>query len=232
MLYRDPGGNLGYVPRGGTAPLIPLTTSPVPIADLRFGDFDGDGLTDIFRTVRGQWSVWYGSTRAWTPAQTSSKAVSELLFGEFDEVRGTDVAGVNAAGWQLSSGATRRWARLNGRLTRSFSSAVAADFDGNGRTDIAIGDGQTWRLSRDGRGRLTSLRRGAPNPPYPPLKRLLIGRFDGGTRAGVVSLSLRARAVGFGRDARVVFGPGERLLIWAGLGSGEAFRLRSERNMR
>ncbi len=232
VLYRDPAGNLGYVPRGGTAPLVPLTTSPVPVADLRFGDFDGDGLTDIFRTVRGQWSVWYGSARAWRPAQTSSKAISELLFGEFDAVRGTDVAGVNAAGWQQSSGATGRWARLNGRLTRSFSSAVAADFDGNGRTDIAIGDGQTWRYSRDGRARLTSLRRGAPNPPYPPLKRLLIGRFDGGPRAGVVSLGLRRRVVGFGRDARVVFGPGERLLIWPGLGSGEAFRLRSEQNMR
>ena len=97
---------------------------------------------------------------------------------------------------------------------------MAADFDGNGRTDIAISDGQTWRYSRDGRGRLTMLRHGAPNPPYPPLKRLLIGRFDGGPRAGVVSLSLRPRIIGFGRDARVVFDPGERLLIWPGLGAG------------
>ena len=56
----------------------------MPIKDLRFGDFDGDGKTDIFYTRDGQWNVWYGSTRAWTPTQSARSAVSQLLFGEFD----------------------------------------------------------------------------------------------------------------------------------------------------
>jgi hypothetical protein len=152
VLYRDPGGRLGYVKSGTAAQVAPLTTSPVPIADLRFGDFDGDALTDIFSTRRGQWWVWYGRTRAWTPAQTSSKPISALLFGEFDELRGTDVVGVNASGWQYSSAGTLGWAPLNGKLTRSFSTAVAADLDGNGKSDILVDfDGEKWLYSRDGR---------------------------------------------------------------------------------
>ena len=183
VLYRDPSGGLGYVKSGTAAPLTPLTSVPVPIKDLRFGDFDGDGLTDMFYTRQNQWQVWYGSTRAWTPTQTSGEPISRLLFGEFDGVRGTDVVGILGSGWSYSSASTQGWARLNGRLTSSFSNAVAADFDGNGTTDIAIGDGQTWRYSRDGNSPLVTMRNGDSRLPYPALNRLPIGRFDGGSAA-------------------------------------------------
>jgi len=183
--------------------------APEPIKDLRFGDFDGDGLTDIFYTRGGQWWVWYGRTRVWTPAQTSSFPISAFLFGEFDDVRGTDIVAVTGGGWGYSSGATQPWARLNGKLVGSFAKAVAADFDGNGKTDIAFSDGKRWRYSRDGRSRLAVMRSGSG-----ALKQLLIGRFDGGTRDMVVS-----------------FVSDDRLFIW-GLGGGNSFSVRSERNMR
>lgn len=217
VLYRDPGGRLGYVKSGAAVQVAPLTTSPVPIADLRFGDFDGDGLTDIFYTLRGQWWVWYGRTRAWTRAQTSSKPISELLFGEFDDVRGTDVVGVNAAGWQYSSATTLAWAPLNGKFTRSFSTAVAADLDGNGRSDILVDvDGEKWLYSRDGRMPLGDAQYGIRGAGlHARLKQLPIGRFDGGTQDRVVS-----------------FGPGSRLLIWRGLHSLTPFGPRSSHNMR
>src|SRR5829696_1107414 len=78
-----------------------------------------------------------------------------------------------------SSGATRGWVRMNGRLTGSFKNAVAADFDGKGRTDIAVDEGSRWRYSRDGRASLTVRlpNRGGPGPPG-PLKKMVIGRFD------------------------------------------------------
>ncbi len=204
------------------------------MADLRFGDFDGDGLTDIFRTVRGQWSVWYGNTRAWTPAQTSSKAISELLFGEFDaRARHGRGGGQRSRVVSYSSGATAavgpaERASSRARSPRRWRPTSTATAGPTSRSATARHGASAATAAAASR----SLRRGAPNPPYPPLKRLLIGRFDGGPRAGVMSLGLRRRVVGFGRDARVVFGPGERLLIWPGLGSGEAFRLRSEQNMR
>ena len=215
MLYRDPSGRLGYVKSGTDAPVTPLTSLPVPIKDLRFGDFDGDGLTDMFYTRQNQWQVWYGRTRTWTPTQTSGKPISELLFGEFDGVRGTDVVGINGDGWAYSSASTQSWARLNGRLTSSFSKAVAADFDGNGWTDIAIGDGQTWRWSRDGRTPLAVMRNGDSRLTYPALNRLPIGRFDGGARHKVISFNLTAQGspgnvrYSAGRVARHLARPGQ-----------------------
>jgi hypothetical protein len=227
VLYRAPDGKLGYV-KSGRGGLLPLTSSPVPMKDLRFGDFDGDGLTDIFRTRGGHWDVWYGRTRSWARAQDSTKPISELLFGDFDGVRGTDVVAVNRSGWGYSSGATRGWARLNGKLSSSFASAVAADFDGNGRSDIGLGDGQQWRYSRDGRAPLSTLRNGPTGLPYPPLKRLLLGRFGGGRRTMVVTFNLRAVPQFTGRR----FVPGERLVIWRGLGTSGGFSTRSGQNMR
>ncbi len=228
VLYRDSAGKLGYVKSGSAAPVTPLTSVPVALRDVRFGDFDGDRLTDMFYTRRNQWQVWYGRTRRWTPAQTSDKPISGLLFGEFDTVRGTDVVGINSSGWSLSSAATGRWAKLNGRLTSSFSQAVAADFDGNGRTDIAVGDGQKWRYSRDGRSALMTLRNGNKVLTYPALNRLQVGRFDGGTRDKLISFNLSP----YGTPGNVRYRPGEWLVIWRGLGSGGDFSARSAQTMR
>jgi hypothetical protein len=225
VLYRDDNGNVGTL-KSGTFALVPLTTSPVAMRDLRFGDFDGDSRTDIFYTLGGEWTIWYGSTRTWTAVNTSSLLLSQLLFGEFDEVRGTDVAGVANGVWSISRSGTGSWVKINNRLTSSFAAAVAADFDGNGKSDIAFNDGGKWRYSRDGRFPLALLRDGAGDGVYRnvSLKALLIGPFDGGTRAEVVRFNLS--------EAGPIPLLGERLLIWRGPGSGNAFSMHSLQNMR
>lgn len=223
VLYRDGAGRLGYL-KGGRGDLLPLTSTPVAVDDLRFGDFDGDGLTDIFQTHGGRWSLWYGSTRTWTPAQTSSKPVSDLLFGEFDGVRGTDVLTVLRRGWSYSSGATQPWARLNGRATRSFDRAVAADVDGNGRTDVLVEDGARWRVSRDARSGLQPLRTDSQLLAYPSLKhRMLVGRFDGGTQDLVMTFGVERTLNGVRT--------GRRLVSWRA-GRGNRFAERSRQNLR
>jgi hypothetical protein len=223
VLYRDPAGNLGYV-KSGTVPLVPLTTSPVPMQDLRFGDFDGDHRTDIFYTLGGQWYVWYGRTRTWTATQTSSISVSQLRFGEFDNVRGTDVVAVTSGMWAYSSGAIGSWTRLNDRLKPSFASAVVGDFDGDGSDDIAFDEGlQTWSYSPGGRLPIRSLREAEYQTPYRSLTTMLTGRFDGGTRAEVVS---------FYDPYSVSSGPlNDHLVIWRG-GRTEVFSQLSREAMR
>jgi hypothetical protein len=207
VLWRDAKGTVGYS-RAARVPWVPLTPVPVPMNELRFGDFDGDGRTDMFYTRGGQWNIWYGSTRTWTKTQTSSKPISELLFGNFDDRAGIDVAGVNSNGWAYSSGATRAWVRMNGRLTRSFKDAVAADFDGNGKTDIAVDEGSRWRYSRDGRASLAVLlpNRGGPGPPG-PLKKMVIGRFDSRPMVGLVTFGPLKRR---GEVAQY----DDRLVVW------------------
>src|SRR5262249_55650292 len=111
----------------------PLTTSPVSMSEMRFGDFDGDGLTDMSYTRDRQWRIWYGNLKDWRDAQNSGFPISDLLFGEFDAVKGTDVAAVTGGKWQMSSAALSSWTVLNPAQSRSFRGAVVADFDGDGR---------------------------------------------------------------------------------------------------
>ncbi len=210
VLYRDGAGRLGYH-SAGTGPLTPLTTLPVPISELRLGDFDGDRRTDLFYTRNGQWNVYYASTRRWTPTGTSTAKVRDLLFGDFDLVRGTDVVAVRNKAWSFSSASTGSWTRLNAQLTSNFNDAVVADFNGDGRDDIAVSSSTSWRYSSGGRGPLVVMRNGRG---LPALRSLQIGRFDP---------SLAMVAVGFA---------GDRLATWTGFGVSSRYSIRSPQNMR
>ena len=138
--------------------------------------------------------------------------VSEMLFGEFDDVKGTDVAAVRNNAWSYSSGRRKPWARLNDKLTNSLSGGVAADFNGDGTTDIAFGSGDTWKWSRSGRRPLFLLRKGKS---YPALSTLVVGHFDGP-----------------GAKTQVVMFDGVKMFIWRGFGSGNATVERATQNMR
>jgi hypothetical protein len=180
VVWRAPNGDLGYL-RSGAGEVLPLTISPVPVKELRFGDFDGDQRTDIFRRESsGRWMIWYGHTRTWTAGNRSVQPLSALRFGEFDSLPGTDVVTVLADRWAVSSAATASWERLNGRLLPSFRNAVVADFDGDGRSDLAFDlERQQWSYSSGGRGPLRELRDGAGQTPvFHGLTTMLIGRFD------------------------------------------------------
>lgn len=230
VLYRDGAGNVGYLKSGRNA-LVPLTTAPVAMKDIRSGDFDGDGKTDLFFTHEDQWQVWYGSTRTWTATGSSGNEVSEFLFGEFDGIKGTDVATVLQSGWVYSSGSTGTWAPLNSKLTDSFKNAVAADFDGNGKPDIAFKKNGRWRISADGRGVQADLRNGDIE-----LNKWIVGRFEPNAPAMAVHFD---PPVTFHFDLRppfyfnvsVTVAP-RRFVIWRGLGSGNTLHPWSDYDMK
>ena len=93
--------------------------------------------------------------RAWSPRQTSSTSdLRAALRRVRRRTSGTDVVAVERPVVVLQRRRAARWARLNGKLTRSFTDAVAADFDGNGRTRHRVSAairGPSGRSAYDGR---------------------------------------------------------------------------------
>ena len=155
----------------------------MPLERLRFGDFDGDGRTDAFKANGSTWTYSSGASSRWAepPLAYSGYTVDELRFGNFDDDARTDVFGIQGEQWSWSEDGRSRWQRLNDLLEDDLDSLVFADFDGNGRTDIAQSrevDGTIeWRVSRDGTGGWTPLRTSSENWPR-HLYEHWIGNFD------------------------------------------------------
>lgn len=202
-------GRVGYY-SAGRGPLRALPGSPVAAWHLRSGDFDADGRTDLFATSSGQWRIRSGRTGTWSDASTSSAPIDRLLVGSFDAAPGADVLTISHGNWVVSSGGREGWQPIGPRRSDSLGGAVAHDFDGNGMTDIAFTKGGAWRLSRDARRPLETIRGDTQSRLYDQA----IGRFDGGSRVQVI---------GFRSD---------KLALWNGLGSGKSMPARSWQNMR
>jgi hypothetical protein len=128
-------------------------------------DFTGDGRTDVaihdFRT--GNWYVGRAATggfavEAWATNFGNRGAEREaVLVGDFDGDGRADVVlhdrltGDWFVGRSTGSGfAVSRWAASFGNRGEAFEETFAADFTGDGRTDVAIHDRQTgeWWIGR------------------------------------------------------------------------------------
>ncbi|MBZ5629818.1 MAG: VCBS repeat-containing protein [Acidobacteriia bacterium] len=118
------------------------------ISDLAVGnfvdDFAGDRRDDIFWADGTTWRVSSGGSGPFNQVNTSSFRVKDLRFGDFDGDGKTDVFGVVSNGvfdtWSYSKSAQGSWS--DGFLQEALAPVdrlVVADFDGNGRADIA-----TW----------------------------------------------------------------------------------------
>jgi hypothetical protein len=142
-LYKRSATLVTFLPSIGIRP-----TSVVGLSDLRFGDFNGDGKTDAFRTDHENWYVSWSTQSGWTKLNRSSTSLRELRFCDFDGDGVTDVArdsiGSSVQSWKVSYGAQTSWQDL-----RVFSSgpeepadefvsitqAALADYNGDGKCD-------------------------------------------------------------------------------------------------
>lgn len=170
------------VSAGGTAAWTPLAPYTFETSELGFGDFDGDGKTDVLRATGARWYYSPGGTGRWVPAALAGTTRQNLRFGDFDGDGKTDTFSVNGQQWQFSSGAVTSWQPL-ATSGVPLTDLRFGDFDGDGRTDVFKVDGNTWYYSAGGRASWAPLA-GASLP----VESLGFGDFDGDRKTDVFAL--------------------------------------------
>lgn len=134
----------------GTSGWIELNNSSIKVADLAFGDFNGDGKADVFRADGSKWQVSYGGTEKWEELTNSSLGIDDIAFGDFNGDGVTDVFRATGSVWKYCSGGNGKWVRLN-TSNITLPNFAFGDFDGDGVTDVFRADGNNWHISYGGR---------------------------------------------------------------------------------
>jgi hypothetical protein len=63
----------------------PVQSSGAPLSDLRFGDFTGDGVTDVLAVIGGRWSISESARSPWRRINTAlGNGVRPLLIANMD----------------------------------------------------------------------------------------------------------------------------------------------------
>jgi hypothetical protein len=130
-----------------------LWTDPgqTPLSDLRFGDFDGDGVTDVFSVSGTRWRYSSGGAQPWKNLESSNVPLSGLAFGDFDGDGVTDVFSIGSGSWRYSSAGLSTWKILRpADPGQTVSDLAFGDFDGDGKTDVFTVANSKWLFSSAG----------------------------------------------------------------------------------
>lgn len=140
------------------------------------GDFVGDIRADVFFADGQTWWVSDGGTEPFVAYATSSFRRPDIAFGDFDGSSKMEVIGVVDNQWMFAPAlGAHAWTPLRPKLNNTMKGAFAADFNGDGATDIAFTTGgAAWQISLNARANPTP----APGLTALPIA-LAIGRFDG-----------------------------------------------------
>jgi hypothetical protein len=120
-----------------------------PTATLAVGDFDGDGVDDLFLATGAGWYYSPGGKAEWRFLSARTDTIQNLLFGDFDGDGRTDVLGQNGNNLMVSWGGVSDWEVLN-QSPGSIHDMAVGDFLGDGRSDIFYANGNQWFISDGG----------------------------------------------------------------------------------
>jgi hypothetical protein len=143
---------------GGKGSWINLAYDGTSPDDLRFGDFNGDGYTDVFSVIYDnslgayQWRYSSGGMASYKELAYAGYTIDQLRFGDFNGDGKTDVfaleyLGAGSYAWLASlsvaphdgqpgqDGGSTSFTQINIQPTL-LADLEFGDFDGNGHTDV------------------------------------------------------------------------------------------------
>lgn len=153
-----------------------------PTDHLGIGDFDGDGLQDVFLATGAAWYYAPGASAEWRFLNAQTDPISNLLFGDFDGDGRTDVFTQLGRDWFVSWGGASTGERIN-TSDPALSAFAIGDFDGDHRADVFYADGQTWFVSSGGVTPFTALDTSSFR-----IRDLRFGDFNGDGKTDVFSV--------------------------------------------
>lgn len=155
-----------------------------PTAQLGTGDFNGDGVDDLFMATGAAFYVSLSGQTAWQLRSFGTDKLSDLLFGDFDNDGRTDIIhnAPNGNGIAIRYGAEGDWVPV--RPDVRLPDLLAGDFDGDRDADLIWTTGTEWKLSLTGTSALwTTIRTDARRASA-----LRVGNFDGDQRDDVFGI--------------------------------------------
>lgn len=150
------------------------------LANLEFGDFNGDGITDIFSVFSGQWRYAPGAENGWIDLLADATTLANLRFGDFNGDGITDVFTKTGSQWKYAPGGTGTWINLATDATIPLADLRFGDFDGDGKTDVFCKDAVRWKYSSGGTTAWINLK---ANPET--IDQVRLGDFDGDGKTDV-----------------------------------------------
>lgn len=83
-FFRSPAGQWYVTPLSGAA-WHPVASSSFPMSELRFGDFTGDGVTDVLAVVDGHWAISESAIGPWQRLNANlGDPVKDLYIANMD----------------------------------------------------------------------------------------------------------------------------------------------------
>ena len=141
----------------------------------RYGDVDGDGLTDVIKLENGK--IYYlplqkpqffdqggaidltGYYDTWRYLNYTGIHQNKLVFGHFDSDNKTDMIMQDGPQINLSSGLNSQWKAINYTNYNLYDDMIIGDYDGNGVMDLLISENGSLKVSFDCKSQWSDMRK-------------------------------------------------------------------------